>query len=346
MNITGEGHVSCPRAPCREREGQITALLHGELEGPARDELEYHIASCGGCSSYLELQQLIGAGLRAYLAGGQAASPSSMPLEVQKELSTARRKGLAVWLQELGRALLFQSNDAVNRIHPGSEVLPVQRCLRRTAALCRSALDDPLIVTAGLEEPLVRDCLAFISELRSNPPEHRAPHRVKEALDRSLAILPGHLPTIKLLGHYYYLRGEFTACRSEYARALTLAKNRTDRWIYTILMSIAEGCSGEFTSALALLDDAKALHDSFQIDFHAFVNHLGAGELEKAAQSLARFRRRIVLHPERFSGFDYTALEPMIGYIRGNEARLVATFADDVPSCELLTALGSRHDLR
>jgi len=309
MNITPDGHASNSDAPCKRFEKPLLAMALGMLPRESTQKIKQHMRLCSRCRLFYRLQGIIGDGMRSYFGACAVTTPEMIPTSLQLKLSRLRKDSIARWMYEIGRSLLFRHPEAVDTVYvdPGFEAVDGQ--LRRIENLCRSAKNDPLIGETGLKTGVIDRCIEAIDRIPPLFADNDRDVDAKEFLELSLKIDDSFMPAWKYLGNYHYLQKRFQPCYEAYKKGFELASNATSRWKYNILLSIAASGLGDFEKTREHIDEASAIHDDYQVDFHRFMNHLRKRDIPRASRSLDQLDNRLATTPaEAVDSSSYTIM--------------------------------------
>ncbi len=298
MKITREGQVYLPDDPCREREKDIFALLHGEIPEEKEKDLLSHLETCAGCKSLLELHEMIDDGLRFYFQSRTLPPPAELPKKIRLMLSEVRRDQLARWMCDLGRSILYQQTRAVDRIQPWGELLSIGSCVKAIENICRFTLEDQFLKETELQSSLVADCYEFARNLTESPENLFNVNNSKAALDRSLAINPDSMHSVKLLGDYYYLTKDYQSAVNEFKRAVRITNDISEKNSFYLLLCSTMTTQRKYEEAIAFAEKACGICDDYRVDFLRFINYCCMNDNNRAREYIIRMDSRIEATPK------------------------------------------------
>ncbi len=293
MRVTREGEVFLPHDPCGDRVETIFAMIHGDLSTPEEKALLAHVEHCPGCASFLELHELIDDEFQSYFSAQKIATPIKIPKSVGIQLSLTRKKNLAMWLHELGRAIFFQQPEAVDTFHPGKPPYHPEQCLRAIENVSASALEDPFLREVGISTELVTDCRVFLHDLGMSQERLLYIGNTKEVLDRSLAIEPESVSVLKSLGAYLRFTKDYTLAAHVLGEALRFTRSSEDKRSVSARLALLSQLSGDFSTSFQYLETARKIRYDFSIDFIDFMNYVDLREVDCARESISLMDNKI-----------------------------------------------------
>ncbi len=293
MKITREGEVFLPHDPCRDRVENILALIHGDLSTPEEKVLLAHVEHCPGCASFLELNELVDDEFHSYFTARKIIVPNEIPKKVRIQLALTRKKNLAMWLHELGRAIFFQQPKAADSLHPGKQPYKFDKCFIAVENVCASALEDPFLNAADLSIDFVNDCRVFIKNLKKGDGKIFNLESTKEVFDRSLEIDPESVPAIKSLSDYFRITRDFPAEVRELKRATRLVRSVEEKRNLDGRLGMALELMDDLQASFQFIESARRIRYDFRIDFLNFRNYLKLKDVYQARMNLESMDKKI-----------------------------------------------------
>ena len=270
MKLTREGLVIYPSEACKGFEENILLMQSGGLSDAEEKLLMDHVETCEGCKTLFQHYELIDKGIREVLLARQEHPVTEMPKKLQIMLSEASKRHLAISLQELGQAILFQKPEVCDLIRPWSNPQPLDRSVKMLDNSFTAVLNDPLMQEVGLKPEFVEDCRQFLHGLLDNPSRFMNADSAKEALDRSLSVEPDHVLAIKSLADYYFSQSDSLSEGNEYNRLLKLNLNPQQKARACINLSSNLINERNYSESKQLLDIAEFENPSFLLYFVKF----------------------------------------------------------------------------
>jgi len=340
MKVTREGEVFLPHDPCGDRVDSILAMVQGDLSTPEEKTLLAHVEHCPGCASFLELHELIDDEFHSYFTAKKVVVPREIPKKVGIQLALTRKKNLAMWLHELGRAIFFQQPEAVDRYHPGWEPYSSDRCLKMVENVCASTLTDPFWDEVGLSSRFVADCHVFVHDLGKWQDQKLSLRITKEVLNRSLAVEPESVPVLKSLADYHRFNNDFSSAVSEFKKALEISRSDIERGnLHGSLASLWRRM-GDLDSSLHAIELAKQIRNNFNYDFYDFLNYITIRNLQQARECLTLMDKRI--ETEALSSAELISVTLISKWIFREKENFVSMAARDEEIIKLLSKYAGR----
>jgi len=339
MEITREGWIVAADPPCRGKEDALLSLSMGSLSAQAAGKLIEHVERCPRCASYLRLREAVDEGFRDCLLEGREKHPEEMPRRVRVLLSGTRRKNLGLWLFEVGRALLFQREEAADTINPETEPIALRECLERTGRLLETFLEDPFREEAGLSRKWIEAALGSVRGVKEDPARLLDIEGAIEFLERALFVLPKSGPVFRFLGHCRRLSGNLDEARSLYARSFDRAGTEGEKKTCLLLLAEIHRLKGEFEMSFRSIDLAGGIQDDFETAFHRFMNHCGMRDPARAAEALGGALKKLDSGPP--GGIDPRVMSLFGKWILRNGTFLRVFFEGDPRSLERISSLAA-----
>lgn len=340
MIVTREGEVFLPHDPCRDKVKNILAMIHGDLSTPEEKDLLAHLEHCPGCASFLELHELIDDEFQSYFTAERIVVPTEIPKKVGIQLALTRKKNLAMWLHELGRAIFFQQPEAVDRYHPGRDPYKYDRCIEVVENVCSSTLEDPFLEVVGLSRELVNDCGLLVQELKKCPQKILVIESSKELLDRSLLIEPESVFILKTLSDYFRFTNDYPSAVRELTRALRVSNTKEETWSLHGRLSSLFYSMADFSSSFVAIEKARNICNDFRIDLLNCRNYIKLRDIQKARKSLELMDKKI--GQGLLPSFDKISLNLMYKWAAKNFDNVISQMAYDELIVKIMTKYKGR----